>query len=96
MRLSAIAALAFGAVLVTPITADASGDAANSNQHHRVYHHAAKAEKIRPHSAAQVPREPALSLFPYFSPYPRGQGDTDGLSRRPDDCNKGCIGGNPS
>jgi hypothetical protein len=24
-----------------------------------------------------------------------GDGDNDGLSRDPDDCNKGCIGGNP-
>jgi hypothetical protein len=31
-----------------------------------------------------------------FSPYPHpGDGDSDGLSRNPDDCNKGCIGGNP-
>ena len=30
-----------------------------------------------------------------FVPYPPGVGDTDGLSRRLDDCNKGCIGGNP-
>ena len=31
-----------------------------------------------------------------FSPYAHpGDGDSDGLSRDPDDCNKGCIGGNP-
>jgi hypothetical protein len=29
---------------------------------------------------------------PYANP---GDGDDDGLSRDPDDCNKGCIGGNP-
>ena len=30
------------------------------------------------------------------SPMPHpGDGDDDGLSRDPDDCNKGCIGGNP-
>ena len=29
---------------------------------------------------------------PYAHP---GDGDNDGLSRDPDDCNKGCIDGNP-
>ncbi len=29
-------------------------------------------------------------------PYANRQGDQDGLSRKIDDCNKGCIGGNPS
>jgi hypothetical protein len=29
---------------------------------------------------------------PYAHP---GEGDNDGLSRDPDDCMKGCIGGNP-
>ena len=31
--------------------------------------------------------------WPKIAPYPPGQGDTDGLSRNPDDCNKGCIDG---
>src|SRR6202021_802424 len=31
-----------------------------------------------------------------LKPYPHpGDGDNDGLSRDPDDCNKGCIDGNP-
>jgi hypothetical protein len=30
-------------------------------------------------------------LFPNVKPYPPGQGDTDGLSRNPEDCNKGCV-----
>ena len=29
--------------------------------------------------------------WPRIAPYPPGQGDTDGLSWNPDDCNKGCI-----
>jgi len=33
--------------------------------------------------------------WPKIAPYPPGQGDTDGLSTDIDDCNKGCIGGNP-
>jgi hypothetical protein len=31
---------------------------------------------------------------PLLRPYPEGQGDTDGLSRDPEDCDRGCIGGN--
>jgi hypothetical protein len=98
MRLPAIAALAFGVILAAPMAANASDDA-TWNHHHRVYHRAYKAariEGIQPNSSAQVPAKPAPDLFPNIAPYPPGQGDTDGLSRRPDDCNKGCIGGNPS
>ena len=32
------------------------------------------------------------SFFPHIAPYPDGKGDEDGLSRDPNDCNKGCIG----
>jgi hypothetical protein len=31
--------------------------------------------------------------WPKIAPYPPGEGDTDGLSRNVDDCNKGCIDG---
>jgi hypothetical protein len=31
---------------------------------------------------------------PLLRPYLEGQGDTDGLSRNPEDCDRGCIGGN--
>ena len=33
--------------------------------------------------------------WPKIAPYPPGQGDTDGLSFDINDCNKGCIGGQP-
>jgi hypothetical protein len=52
-------------------------------------------EKIESGPTAQVPARPEPSFFPHIAPYPSGQRDTDGLSRNPDDCNKGCIGGNP-
>ena len=32
---------------------------------------------------------------PWFRPYPEGQGDTEGLSRDPEDGDRGGIGGNP-
>jgi hypothetical protein len=47
-----------------------------------------------PQAAAVVTPRPATAL-PLLRPYPEGQGDTDGLSRDPDDCDRGCIGGNP-
>ncbi len=34
--------------------------------------------------------------WPKIAPYPPGEGDTDGLSTNIDDCNKGCIGGQPN
>ncbi len=98
MRLSAAAALALGVILSAPIAASAA-DTATPIQKHRVHHHHAyksvRTERIEPGSIAQVPAWPEPSFFPYIAPYPPSQGDTDGLSRNPDDCNKGCIGGNP-
>jgi hypothetical protein len=43
---------------------------------------------------APAPSAPRTNQM--FEPYPHpGEGDDDGLSRDPDDCMKGCIGGNP-
>jgi hypothetical protein len=70
----------------------------------RVRHHARHAPHhvsgpVAPTPTGQAPNEAAASpglpwitsLFPNVKPYPPGQGDTDGLSRNTDDCNKGCI-----
>jgi hypothetical protein len=43
------------------------------------------------HNPAVLPFSWLTQLFPNVKPYPPGQGDTDGLSRNPDDCNKGCV-----
>ena len=67
--------------------------------HHRHHHHTARSAATRPVPAAQSgtlgPVRPPIG--PYLhGPYPHtGDGDNDGLSRDPDDCNKGCIDGNP-
>ena len=45
----------------------------------------------RPGEAVESP-QPNQMFKPYAEP---GEGDDDGLSRDPDDCMKGCIGGNP-
>ncbi len=66
--------------------------------HHTVHHHFVAHESApAPTAAAQRPEAvespQANQMFrPYAQP---GEGDDDGLSRDPDDCNKGCIGGAP-
>jgi hypothetical protein len=42
-------------------------------------------------TATALAPAPFLGFFPHIAPYPAGQGDTDGLSSNPEDCNKGCI-----
>jgi hypothetical protein len=98
MRLSAAAALALGVILAVPVAANAYDGAASIHKHRFHAHHAHKAiqtGKIEPRSTAQIPAEAAPSFFSHIAPHLRGQSNTDGLSRNPDDCNKGCIGGNP-
>lgn len=69
--------------------------------HHTVHHHyVAHNPAPAPARMAQRPGKPVESGPPQtnrmFKPYANpGDGDDDGLSRDPDDCNKGCIGGNP-
>ncbi len=52
------------------------------------------------HPTAGGPQTPSVATpapvasEPLLRPYPEGQGDTDGLSRDPEDCDRGCIGGN--
>ena len=98
MRLSATAALALGVVLAAATAASAYVDATPIHKHRLHAHHgyrSVQTEKTESSSTARIPAEPAPSFFPHIAPNLRGQGDTDGLSRNPDDCNKGCIGGNP-
>ena len=55
-------------------------------------HHAKQPATRRPPAAKTNPQD----IHRPFTPYPHtGEGDNDGLSRDPDDCNKGCIDGNP-
>jgi hypothetical protein len=57
-------------------------------------HHAAQPAKKR--SVPAVENSSQDRVHRPFTPYPHtGEGDNDGLSRDPDDCNKGCIDGNP-
>jgi hypothetical protein len=64
-------------------------------RHGRHVLHAAPA----PTSERRVPAAESGSQNRFHSPFTPyahpGDGDNDGLSRDPDECNKGCIGGNP-
>jgi hypothetical protein len=61
---------------------------------HHVAHPAAAPSVERPGQAVET--APPSQFNQMFKPYPHpGDGDDDGLSRDPDDCMKGCIGGNP-
>jgi hypothetical protein len=60
--------------------------------HHAIHHHTAPAPVV----TAPAPQAGPFGLaLPHIAPYPDNQGDEDGLSLDPDDCMKGCIGGNP-
>jgi len=79
--------------IAAPAAIAASSDSTAPSHHH---HHRRHAPQTRgPSAPATEPIAPARQE-PVVGPYPPGQGDTDGLSRDPEDCDKGCIGGNPS
>jgi hypothetical protein len=94
MRSNACLLVATCAVLAVS-TAWATESAAPRHHHHgRHMTHAAPAPTAeRPVPATESRPDTSHSLFsPYAHP---GEGDDDGLSRDPDECMKGCIGGNP-
>jgi hypothetical protein len=91
-------ALALATSLSGSLAAYAQTEQPTVHHHHvhRHYHYGA-------HNPAPVPiaQQPGEVVAPpqtnqMFKPYAHpGEGDDDGLSRDPDDCMKGCIGGNP-
>ena len=64
--------------------------------HHTVHHHfVAPNPAEAPAATTAAPQAAPFGLaLPHIAPYPDNEGDEDGLSRDPDDCMKGCIGGN--
>ena len=100
MTRSLIFGIAFAACAAVPAFALDSSDGARPVRHRHVYHHLsvpARPAEIASNATAQVPAPaPASFISPAIAPpYANGQGDEDGLSRHINDCNKGCIGGNP-
>jgi hypothetical protein len=92
MRRNACLVVAMYAILAAS-TAWAAENAASSSPRAPVTHTAPV-----PTSERRVPAAESgcVDRFQPFKPYAHpGDGDDDGLSRDPDDCMKGCIGGNP-
>jgi hypothetical protein len=74
----------------------AAGETSPRVRHHARHapHHVSivAASPLAPRTPNAAPPLSWLSqLFPNVKPYPPGTGDADGLSRNPDDCNKGCV-----
>jgi hypothetical protein len=78
------------ATVCAVLAASTAWAAAPPRHHHHGRHviHAAPS----PTSERRVPAAESSPFAPYAHP---GEGDDDGLSRDPDECMKGCIGGNP-
>jgi hypothetical protein len=91
MRSNACLMVAMCAVLAVSTAWATESAALRHHRHGRHETHAAPA----PTSERPFPAPPDRFYSP-FKPYAHpGDGDNDGLSRDPDDCNKGCIDGNP-
>jgi len=74
-------ALALGIILALPVTGYAVGAEAPNPAHHTMHHHKGDFAKA---TALAAPRGAVVAPS---APLP----ETDGLSRRDEDCNMGCI-----
>jgi hypothetical protein len=84
--------LVFALTIVTSVPAASQNTPAPQNAPVPRHHAVQPAKKRHAPAAENVPQ----GIHRPFTPYPHsGDGDNDGLSRDPDDCNKGCIDGNP-
>jgi hypothetical protein len=105
VKTSTTIALTLAAMLSGSLTALAQTDEPTLYRHYPVHHyhgphHIVHHRFVARHPASAQPGEASESAppptNPMFKPYAHpGEGDDDGLSRDPDDCMKGCIGGNP-
>ena len=90
---------ALGLILAVGLSGSAAATENTPQPHRHSHHHKAQAATAQPVSPPVAPQPAQASgsgiLGSMFRPYAHpGEGDDDGLSRDPDDCNKGCIGGN--
>jgi hypothetical protein len=99
MKASFAAVVAVVAWAAIPALATASGSEATHHHFRYAHHHVRKppAKEAVPPSVATAPGATPSPPFLQpleglgIAPFPPGQGDTDGLSRDAEDCNKGCI-----
>ena len=101
VKTSTTIALALAASLSGSLAAYAQTEQPTVHHHYHVHHrHHYMAHSPAP-APAPIAQRPGQESAPpetnrMFKPYAHpGEGDNDGLSRDPDDCMKGCIGGNP-
>jgi hypothetical protein len=99
MKKILVFSIALSCAAVVSLSA-AAGETSQRIKHHARQAHYGVSSPVAPapQPSSQNPAVPPFAwltqLFPNVKPYPPGEGDTDGLSRNPDDCNKGCIGVN--
>ena len=94
MKQAVILGIAFATAISLPALADQLGSVAH---HRHLSHHGHRNVEqgvISPDATARGAAPLSALPIPGVAPYPDGRGDEDGLSRDPNDCNKGCIGGN--
>ncbi len=106
MKMSSTLALAFAMSVAAPVATYAQTAEPTYHYHHHVHrhvHHHAVAAQTRPAAVTPVAVSPPPAqaqpfglAFPHIAPYPDNKGDEDGLSEDVNDCNKGCIDGNPN
>jgi hypothetical protein len=87
--MKSVTALAITFGLALGLSAANATEATPTHHHHYKHHQGTQA--VEHHAPVAAP----VSIEPSASPSHPGEGRSDGLSRDPDDCNKGCIGGNP-
>ncbi len=92
MKTSATIALTFAALLSASLAASAQTQQPTVHRHPHHHHYVAAPPAASTEPVESAPPQINQMFRPYAHP---GDGDSDGLSRNPDDCNKGCIGGNP-
>jgi hypothetical protein len=100
VKTSAIIALALATALSGSLASYAQTELSTVRRDYRVHHHhhhdVAHNPAVTSDRAGVASESPPPQPNQMFKPYAQpGDGDEDGLSRDPDDCMKGCIGGNP-
>jgi hypothetical protein len=108
VKTSTIIALVFAASPAAPLVAAAQTAPYRhypvhhfQGPHHTAHHRFVAHDPppvAAPVAASPTPAAQALPFglaFPHIAPLPNNKGDEDGLSEDVNDCNKGCIDGNP-
>ena len=90
MKVRDALAVGFAISLVSVLTVNATENAAKraGPHHHRYGHHRIPAVRDTDAARTVAPHVSGLSKPAPSSPV---QNDSDGLSRNPEDCNKGCL-----